>query len=112
MSFRLVQNAEGEFVKASPEAVTQAAAARRQYAADFRVSITNASGAGAYPISSFTWILLYETPKDTARAKAMVDFMNWALTTARSSPRARLRPACRRAWSRSSRQRSKKIKVS
>jgi phosphate transport system substrate-binding protein len=48
--------------------------------ADFRVSITNASGAGAYPISSFTWILLYEMPKDAVRGKAMVDFMRWALT--------------------------------
>ena len=47
--------------------------------ADFRVSITNAPGAGAYPISSFTWILLYETPKDLAQSKIMVDFMKWAL---------------------------------
>ena len=48
--------------------------------ADFRVSITNAAGPAAYPISSFTWMLLYEMPKDTARAAAMVDFMKWALT--------------------------------
>ena len=47
---------------------------------DFRVSITNAPGQGAYPISSFTWILMYEEPKDKALAKVMVDFMKWALT--------------------------------
>jgi len=48
--------------------------------ADFRVSITNAPGKGVYPISSFTWLLLYENPKDKAQAKAMVDFMKWALS--------------------------------
>ena len=47
--------------------------------ADFRVSITNAPGKGVYPISSFTWILLYQNPADKARAKIMVDFMKWAL---------------------------------
>ena len=48
--------------------------------ADFRVSITNAPGANAYPISSFTWMLFYESPSDKARAKTMVEFMKWALT--------------------------------
>src|SRR6266545_4099824 len=81
LAFGAVQNATGEFIKASPESVTKAAdAAAANMPADFRVSITNASGAGAYPISSFTWILLYEMPKDAARGKAMVDFMRWALT--------------------------------
>ena len=81
LPFAAMQNAGGEFVKASPEAVTKAAAAAAaNMPADFRVSITNAEGAGAYPISSFTWILLYEMPKDVARSKAMVDFMKWALT--------------------------------
>jgi len=47
---------------------------------DFRVSITNAPGKGAYPISSFTWLLLYENPKDKAQGKIMVDFLKWALT--------------------------------
>lgn len=81
LPFAAVQNAGGEFIKASPDAVTKAAsAAAANMPADFRVSITNAGGAGAYPISSFTWILLYEMPKDVARSKAMVDFMTWALT--------------------------------
>jgi phosphate transport system substrate-binding protein len=48
--------------------------------ADFRVSITNAPGKGVYPISSFTWLLLYETPKDKNQSKIMVDFMTWALS--------------------------------
>ena len=76
-----VQNAAGEFVKASIESVTAAAAAAAKMPADdFRVSITNAPGQGVYPISSFTWLLLYENPKDKAQAKAMVDFVKWALT--------------------------------
>jgi len=76
-----VLNAAGEFAKASVESVTAAAAAAaKQMPADFRVSITNAPGKGVYPISSFTWLLLYESPKDKAQAKVMLDFMKWALT--------------------------------
>ena len=81
IAFGAVQNANGEFVKASIPAVTAAAAAAaKSMPADFRVSITNAPGAGVYPISSFTWLLLYENPKDKAQSKAMVEFMKWALT--------------------------------
>jgi phosphate transport system substrate-binding protein len=81
ISYGAVQNASGEFVKASVESVTMAAgAAAKQMPEDFRVSITNASGKGVYPISSFTWMLLYENAKDKAHAKVMVDFMKWALT--------------------------------
>ena len=47
---------------------------------DFRVSITNADGADAYPIASFTWILMYQNPQDKQRARVMNDFMKWALT--------------------------------
>ena len=79
ISFGAVQNASSEFVKATTESVTAAAAAA-QMPADFRVSITNAAGAGAYPVSSFTWMLLYEDAKDKAQAKAMVEFVKWALT--------------------------------
>jgi phosphate transport system substrate-binding protein len=81
IAFGSVQNSNGEFVKATAESVTAAAAATAgQMPADFRVSITNAAGAGAYPISSFTWLLLYEDPKDKAQSKVMVDFVKWALT--------------------------------
>ncbi len=80
VSYGLVQNMAGEFVKASVDAVSKAAAeAAKGMPADFRVSITNAPGAGVYPISSFTWLLLYENPKDKAQAKIMVDFVKWAL---------------------------------
>ncbi len=76
-----VQNIAGEFVRSSLESVTAAAgAAASAMPKDFRVSITNAPGKGVYPISSFTWLLLYENPKDRQRGKIMVDFMKWALT--------------------------------
>jgi len=79
--FGSVQNHDGEFLQASLESVTAAASgAAKSMPADFRVSITNAPGKGAYPISSFTWMLFYENPTDKARAKVMVDFMKWALT--------------------------------
>ena len=75
-----VQNMAGEFVRATTESVSAAAAAAAtQMPPDFRVSITNAPGKGVYPISSFTWLLFYESPKDKQRARIMVDFMKWAL---------------------------------
>ncbi len=81
ISYGSVRNAVGEYVRASVAAVTAAAAgAAASMPVDFRVSITNAPGKGAYPISSFTWLLLYENPKDKAAAKTMVDFVKWALT--------------------------------
>ena len=81
ISYGSVQNAAGEFVRASVDTVTKAAAgASANMPSDFRVSITNAPGKSVYPISSFTWLLLYENAKDKAQAKIMVDFMKWALT--------------------------------
>jgi phosphate transport system substrate-binding protein len=81
ISYGTVQNMSGEFVQATTESVTAAAAgAAQKMPQDFRVSITNAEGSGAYPISSFTWLLLYENPKDKAQAKVMLDFMKWALS--------------------------------
>ncbi len=75
-----VQNMAGEFVRPTTGSVSAAAAAAAtQTPPDFRVSITNAPGKGVYPISSFTWLLFYENPKDKKRARIMVDFMNWAL---------------------------------
>ena len=79
--YGVVQNMSGKFVKASIDSVTAAAAAAaKQMPADYRVSITNAPGDGVYPISSFTWMLFYQDPKDKTQAKTMVDFMKWALT--------------------------------
>ena len=81
IAYGSVQNLAGEFLRASVASVTQAAsAAAAKMPADFRVSITNAEGKGVYPISSFTWLLLYESPKDKNQAKTMVEFTKWALT--------------------------------
>jgi phosphate transport system substrate-binding protein len=81
ISYGAVKNLEGEFVKATVEAVTAAASsAASKMPADFRVSITNAPGKGVYPVSSFTWLLLFENPKDKQRSRLMVDFMKWALS--------------------------------
>jgi phosphate transport system substrate-binding protein len=81
ISYGSVQNMSGEFVKADVASVTAAASeAAARMPADFRVSITNAPGKGAYPISSFTWLLFYENPKDKAQARVMLDFMKWALS--------------------------------
>jgi phosphate transport system substrate-binding protein len=81
ISYGAVQNATGQFVKATTDSVT-AAAAGATIPPDFRVSITNAPGAGAYPISSFTWLLFYEHSKDAQRAATMADFVRWALSPA------------------------------
>ena len=81
IAYGSVQNAAGEFVRASTETVSNAAAvAAKQMPADFRVSITNAPGKNVYPISSFTWLLVPEAPKDRKRAAMLKDFIRWALT--------------------------------
>jgi phosphate transport system substrate-binding protein len=81
ISYGSVQNRDGEFVTATTASVTAAAAATRgKMPEDFRVSITNADGKGVYPISSFTWMLFYQTPKDKAQSQVMIDFLKWALT--------------------------------
>jgi phosphate transport system substrate-binding protein len=76
-----VQNSSGAFVTPSVDSVTAAAAAAAGHMpGDFRLSITNAAGADAYPISSFTWLLLYEEPRDKAQGRQMREFLRWALT--------------------------------
>jgi phosphate transport system substrate-binding protein len=78
MPFGAVQNKAGQFITASLQSVTIAAAGVTM-PDDFRVSITNSNAVDAYPIASFTWFLLYQHPTDKARSKAMVDFVRWAL---------------------------------
>jgi len=78
ITYGVVQNASGNFVKASLDSTT-AAAASAKMPADFRVSITNAPGKEAYPICSFTWLLVPAEWKDGAKGKIMVDFLNWML---------------------------------
>src|ERR1051326_7787360 len=76
-----VQNLAGEFLRASVESVSNAAAAAaKNMPKDFRVSITNAPGHDVYPISSFTWLLVQVNPKDKVRARILSDFIRWALT--------------------------------
>jgi phosphate transport system substrate-binding protein len=75
-----VRNAAGAFIKASLESVTAAAASAPKMPADFRVSITNSPGQSAYPISSFTWLLIPAQSKDPAKGKILADFLNWMVT--------------------------------
>jgi phosphate transport system substrate-binding protein len=77
ITYGTVRNAAGEFVKASLDSVTAAAASVKNMPADFRVSITNAPGKDAYPISSFTWLLIPAQSKDAAKGKIIADFLNW-----------------------------------
>ena len=79
ITFGSVKNAAGNFVKASLEGVTEAAASAKM-PADFRVSITNAPGKTAYPISSFTWLLIPEQSKDAKKGKILNEFLNWMVT--------------------------------
>jgi phosphate transport system substrate-binding protein len=80
ITFGSVRNSSGNFVKASLEGVTAAAASAPKMPADFRVSITNAPGKDAYPISSFTWLLIPMQSKDPAKGKILADFLNWMCT--------------------------------
>ena len=78
-----VRNKSGQFVAASVSAVTAAAAGVAKSLppnTDYRLSIVNAPGADSYPISSFTWILVYQHQGDATKRKKLVDFLNWALT--------------------------------
>jgi phosphate transport system substrate-binding protein len=79
LDYGMIKNKSGNFVKASLSSVT-AAAAGVAMPADFRVSITDASGANAYPVSSFTWLLVPSEIKDPGKRKAMVGFLQWAVT--------------------------------
>jgi phosphate transport system substrate-binding protein len=77
-----IRNANGEFVAPSIASVTAAAAGaagKLPPNTDYRVSIVNAPGAGVYPISSFTWLLVYEKQADPAKGKKLTDFLRWAL---------------------------------
>jgi phosphate transport system substrate-binding protein len=72
-----VRNSSGAFLKGSLEGVTAAAASVAKMPPDFRVSITNAPGKDAYPISSFTYLLIPQQSKDQAKGKILADFLNW-----------------------------------
>ena len=75
-----IKNASGAFITPSIDAVTAAAAASAaSMPDDLRISITNAAGAAAYPISSYTYILVYKDQKDAGKGKALVDFLWWGI---------------------------------
>ena len=83
LSTALVQNAAGQFVAPTAEAATAAAdsaAAKLPPNTDYRVSIVNAAGATTYPITSFTWLLVYKNQPNPAKAKKLADAIHWALT--------------------------------
>jgi phosphate transport system substrate-binding protein len=80
ISYGSLKNAAGNLVKATLESLTEAAASAPSMPADFRVSITNAPGKTAYPISSFTWLLIPEQSKDPKKGKILADFLNWMVT--------------------------------
>jgi phosphate transport system substrate-binding protein len=79
----LIRNAAGNFVAPTIESITAAAAGVADTLSansDYRISIVNAPGANAYPISSFTWVLLYQNPPDAEKGRKLVDFLKWGLT--------------------------------
>src|SRR5215210_2150493 len=81
LPYAQVKNAAGHFITPSLESVTAAAAGMNlPKDTDFRVSITNAPGAEAYPVSSFTWLLVKKDNKDAAKAKLIRDFLTWMIT--------------------------------
>jgi len=80
LTYAQVKNASGEFITASPESTAIAAnGAIEALKKDIRTPIVNSSVKGAYPICGFTYILVAKTPKDAAKSKALIDFLNWDL---------------------------------
>lgn len=81
LSFATIRNRSGNFIVPSIESVTAAAMNEaKRMPADLRVSITDAVGKDSYPISGFTWLLVYRDQKNAEKAKAMVNFLRWAMT--------------------------------
>jgi phosphate transport system substrate-binding protein len=79
IAYGAIRNSAGNWLKGSLQGATAAAASVKDMPADYRVSITNAPGKDAYPISSFTWLLIPVQSKDATRGKIIVDFLNWML---------------------------------
>ena len=84
ITFGPVKNVAGNFVKASLDSTTAAAASAKMSGDDFRVSITNSAGKDAYPISTFTYLLIPKQWKDGSKEKAVVDFLHWMLQSGQS----------------------------
>ncbi|HUQ82832.1 MAG TPA: phosphate ABC transporter substrate-binding protein PstS [Gemmatimonadaceae bacterium] len=91
LSFAAVRNSAGSFVLPSVESATAAAdgvASKLNAKSDYRISIVNAPGAQAYPVTSFTWLLAYQDQTDPIKGKKLVDFMRWALTSGQAAASA------------------------
>ncbi len=84
ISYGSVKNPAGNFLLATTDGVTEAAASVKQMPDDFRVSITNAPGAKAYPISSFTWLLVPVKSQDPAKGKVIKDMLSWIIKSGES----------------------------
>jgi len=80
LSYGKVKNKSGDFVKADLASVTAAASGLKSIPDDYRVSITDSPAKGAYPIATFTWLLVPSKFSDAAKGKAMTGFLKWAIT--------------------------------
>lgn len=86
LSYASLKNKAGNFVEPTFAAVSQAASGFiKNMPEDLRVEITNADGKDSYPISGFTWLLVYKNMKDKNKAKAIADFLRWAMTEGQKS---------------------------
>ena len=91
LPYASIQNAAGTFVQPTVEtmyAAAESAAPNIPPNTDYRISIVNPPGANAYPISSFTWLLVYRNPADTAKARILKDVLRYALTEGSAAARA------------------------
>ena len=85
ISYGVVRNKRGNFVKASLASTTSAAAAAAaNMPADYRVSITDADGKDSYPIASFTWLLIPQQSRDASKGRVLQDFLSWMLKDGQS----------------------------
>ncbi|MGD0157682.1 MAG: phosphate ABC transporter substrate-binding protein PstS [Terracidiphilus sp.] len=84
INYGAIRNSAGAWLKASIEGVSQAAATVKNMPADYRVSITNAPGPNAYPVSSFTYLLIPTQPKDMAKEKVIKDMLSWCIKSGES----------------------------
>jgi phosphate transport system substrate-binding protein len=91
LAYAQVRNAAGQYVEPTIESITAAAAGAASKLppnTDYRVSIVNAPGVSAYPISSFTWLLVYRNPADSVKGRKLNEFLRWALTEGERSAAA------------------------
>ena len=88
LPYAAIRNADGKFVQPTLASITAAAAGAAKKlgkGTDYRVSIVNAPGKDAYPISSFTWLLVYEHQMDAVKSKKLTDFLRWAFVDGEKS---------------------------